>query len=149
MKPGDRATLRLDDYTPYLLNRAGSRIADSFTAETRRKGLTLSMWRVLAVLDDRGPVRLGDLAEATSIEVSTLSRLVQQMAGRGLLVRERDAGDQRAVTIRQSEAGRAAAAELIPLALDYERRALDGFEPGEVAQLKALLRRLYGNMAAM
>ena len=40
----------LDSYLPYLLNRAGARIAASFSEEVRPLGATLQMWRVLAAL---------------------------------------------------------------------------------------------------
>lgn len=149
MKPEAPPKLHLDEYTPYLLNRAGSRIAVAFTEEARRHGVSLSMWRVLAVLHDHGPLRLGDLAEATSIETSTLSRLVQQMTARGFVKRSRAADDLRAVKIRETDAGRAVTATLIPLALDYERRALAGFDETEIAELKGMLRRLFANMAGM
>ena len=43
----------LDDYLPYLLNRAGARIADAFGKVTRQHGISLQMWRVLAALHHR------------------------------------------------------------------------------------------------
>jgi len=69
----------LDSYLPYLLNRAGARIAASFSEEVRPLGATLQMWRVLAALRERDGRRMGDLSETTSIEVSTLTRLVDAM----------------------------------------------------------------------
>ncbi|ANK82355.1 MAG: hypothetical protein TEF_17320 [Rhizobiales bacterium NRL2] len=138
--------LHLDDYFPYLLNRAGSRIAEAFSAETRRRGVSLQMWRVLAAVNDRGPLRMGELSEATSIEGSTLTRLVQQMERKGLVERVRRDADQRVVRVVRTDAGRRIAAELIPLAMDYEARALEGLGAEEVARLKTLLRRVYANM---
>ena len=38
----------LDSYLPYLLNRAGARIATAFNDEVRPLGATLQIWRVLA-----------------------------------------------------------------------------------------------------
>lgn len=145
-RPERDQNLHLDDYFPYLLNRAGSRIAEAFGEETRRFGISLQMWRVLAAVNDRGPLRMGELAEATSIEASTLTRLVQQMEKRGVVERVRRDSDQRAVRVVQTEEGRRIAAELIPLAHDYEARALAGLGAEETAKLKALLRRVYANM---
>jgi DNA-binding MarR family transcriptional regulator len=87
----------LDAYLPYLLNRAGARIAASFSEEVRPFGATLQMWRVLAALRERDGRRMGDLSETTSIEVSTLTRLIDSMEGKGLVVRRRSAEDARAV----------------------------------------------------
>src|SRR5215471_18922974 len=89
----------LESYLPYLLNRAGTRIALSFSERIRPLGATLQMWRVLAALRERDGRRMGDLSETTSIEVSTLTRLVDNMEQKGLVARRRDAEDARAVTL--------------------------------------------------
>ena len=97
----------LDGYLPYLLNRAGARIATAFSEEVRPLGATLQTWRVLAALHERDGRRMGDLSETTSIEVSTLTRLVDDMEKKGLVARRRDAADARAVTLHV-DAGRPA-----------------------------------------
>ena len=86
----------LDGYLPYLLNRAGSRIATAFSEEVRSLGATLQIWRVLAALRERDGCRMGDLSETTSIEVSTLTRLVDGMERKGLVARRRGDVDARA-----------------------------------------------------
>ena len=43
----------LGSYLPYLLNRAGVRIATSFGEAVRPLGATLQIWRVLAALRER------------------------------------------------------------------------------------------------
>ena len=50
--------------------------------EFRKRGLTVSTWRVLAVLADRGVCGFGELAELTSIEPATLSRFVEALDAR-------------------------------------------------------------------
>src|SRR5208282_6365190 len=77
----------LASYLPYLVNRIGVRLAGAFGKELAAYGITLPMWRVLAALRHRGSQRVGRLAAATSIEVSTLSRLLAGMDRRGLVRR--------------------------------------------------------------
>jgi DNA-binding MarR family transcriptional regulator len=136
----------LDSYLPYLLNRAGTRIATAFSDEVRPLGATLQMWRVLAALRERDGRRMGDLSDTTSIEVSTLTRLVDNMEKKGLVARRRDAGDARAVLLHATPAGRRLTQRILPIAERYEAVALAGFSAGEAATLKAALRRLYANM---
>lgn len=133
-------------FVPYLLNRAGHRIADVFAPVLAEFDLTLPMWRVMASLRNDGPQRLGDLSQLTTIEVSTLSRLVGQMQERGLLSRERSGRDARAVTVSLTAEGEAITDRLIPAALHYERIALRGMSEAEVALLKRLLLQVYENM---
>jgi DNA-binding MarR family transcriptional regulator len=136
----------LDGYLPYLLNRAGARIATAFSEEVRPLGATLQTWRVLAALHERDGRRMGDLSETTSIEVSTLTRLVDNMEEKGLVARRRDAADARAVTLHAAPAGRRMTRIILPIAERYEKVALEGFSEAEAAVLKTALRRLFDNM---
>ncbi|WP_395713791.1 MarR family winged helix-turn-helix transcriptional regulator [Reyranella sp.] len=137
---------RLDSYLPYLLNRAGNRIATAFGEEVRPLGATLQMWRVLAALRERDGRRMGDLSATTSIEVSTLTRLVDTMETKGLVARRRAADDARAIVLQVTPAGRRLTQRIVPIAERYEQVALAGFSPAEAERLKAALRRLYSNM---
>ncbi len=136
----------LNSYLPYLLNRAGARIASAFSEEVRPLGATLQMWRVLAALREQDGRRMGDLSATTSIEVSTLTRLVDNMEKKGLVARRRDAGDARVVALHVTPAGRRLTQRIVPIARRYEIVALAGFNVAEAEILKAALRRLYANM---
>ena len=139
----------LKDYLPYLLNRAGARIATAFSEEVRPLGATLQTWRVLAALHERDGRRMGDLSEITSIEVSTLTRLVDGMEKRGLAVRRRDTSDARVVTLFVTASGRRMTQKILPIAQRYEKVILQGFSEAEAALLKAALNRVYDNMDAL
>lgn len=139
----------LDSYLPYLLNRAGARIAASFGEQVRPLGATLQIWRVLAALHERDGRRMGDLSVSTSIEVSTLTRLVDNMEKKGLVVRRRDGTDARAVVLCVAPAGRRLTQRIQPIAERYERVALEGFNASEADRLRDALRRLFDNMAAL
>ncbi len=136
----------LDGYLPYLLNRAGTRIATAFSEEVRPLGVTLQTWRVLAALHERDGRRMGDLSEVTSIEVSTLTRLIDNMEIKGLVSRRRDAADARAVTVHATPPGRRMTRMILPIAKRYEKVAIEGFSEAEVTVLKTALRRLFHNM---
>jgi DNA-binding MarR family transcriptional regulator len=139
----------LDSYLPYLLNRAGTRIATAFSEEVRPLGATLQIWRVLAALREQDGRRMGDLSGTTSIEVSTLTRLVDNMEQKGLVARRRDAEDARVVLLHITPAGRRLTQRILPIAERYEAVALAGFNASEAEALMAALRRLYANMDAL
>jgi DNA-binding MarR family transcriptional regulator len=140
----------LTRYLPYLVNRAGVRLAESFTAAIRAHGVGLQEWRVLAALRHRDGPRVSELAATTSIDVSTLSRLLGGMQKSGLVERRRpDNGDARVVTVHATPRARAIVETLVPMAQRYEAQALAGFTAAEIAALKAMLVRVYGNVAAL
>lgn len=139
----------LEQYLPYLLNRAGARIAGAFNAEMRQIGASLQVWRVLAALREQDGRRMGDLSKTTSIEVSTLTRLVDNMEKDGLVARRRDSGDARAISLHVTASGRRLTQRIVPIAERYEAVALKGFTAGETEVLRKALRRLYDNMDAL
>jgi DNA-binding MarR family transcriptional regulator len=138
----------LQAYLPYLLNRAARRIVAGFTEQIRPLGVGLTEWRVLAALLEGDAARIDALALATSIDASTLSRLVQRMAGDGLLLRTVSQQDRRAVAISLSSKGRDLAERIVPIALAWEGKMLGSLDPETTESLRQLLRRLDQNLAA-
>ncbi len=139
--------LELDDYLPYLVNRVGTIIAEQFGGEVLAEhSLSIAMWRVLAALAAQGSLRQIDLAGFTSIDTSTLSRLVSRLVGAGLVTRGRSASSNREVAVKLSGKGNALVARLIPLARQYEADAIAGLSREELLVLKRCLRRVFGNM---
>ncbi|MCB1534412.1 MAG: MarR family transcriptional regulator [Rhodoblastus sp.] len=134
-------------FLPYHINRTGVRLATAFGAELARHGLSVPMWRVLAALWQGGERKSADLIVDTSIEQSTLSRLVTTMEQRGMLTRRRSNHDARAVVVALTEEGRRVTKELIPYALRNERIALRGFSREEIDILLGMLTRIYDNAA--
>ena len=141
------AKLDLGDYLPYLVNRVGTIIADQFGAVALAPhGLSIAMWRVMAVLASAGQQRQIDLADLTSIDSSTLSRLVTRLVQIGIVTRTRSTSSNREVVVKLSAKGAAVVARLIPIAREYENVAITGLPPQELAVLKRCLRRVYDNM---
>jgi MarR family transcriptional regulator, organic hydroperoxide resistance regulator len=136
----------LAGYLPYLLNRVTREMVRKAEKEFRKRGLTVSTWRVLAVLADRGVCGFGELARLTSIEPATLARFVETLIRDRLIRRRRSTADGRAVTITLTEKGEAAFVETLPWALDVENRLTRKIAPEDVKRLKAMLKTLYGNI---
>jgi DNA-binding MarR family transcriptional regulator len=144
----DRIHLDLGNYLPYLLNRVGFALVESFTAEVLKDaGLSIDMWRVLAALSNNGGQRQVDLSEMTSIDVSTMSRLVSRLVRMDLVTRSRSQRSNREVVVALSAKGRASVRRLIPIAQELERKASAGLSAKELAEVKRLLTRMYGNLA--
>jgi DNA-binding MarR family transcriptional regulator len=137
----------LRDYLPYLLNRVGLAVTDAFAEALAEASLSVPSWRVLAVLLNEGTIRIGELAELTSIELSTLSRLISGLQRRGLVARKDAKEDARVVNVALTARGRAVVQRLLPAAVSLESRLVSGMPAGEIAELKRLLDKLYVNIA--
>jgi MarR family transcriptional regulator, organic hydroperoxide resistance regulator len=140
---------RLTKSFPYLLNRVGVRMGELFVRRIASYGVSLPMYRVLAALWETGDQRLSDLAAQTTVEVSTLSRLIGEMKRKGLVSRRRCADNERTVAINLTAKGRALAEELMPIAQHFEDVAVRDFSADEVARIKAVLAAVYSNLDAI
>ena len=142
-------SLKLDDYLPYLVNRIGAALVARFTTDTLSgHGLTIDMWRLLAALSNSGGTRQVDLAGMTSIEKSTVSRLVTKLVRAGLATRSPSRTSNREVVVRLSAKGQRLVRRLIPVALNLERMACANASSSDLSVTKRVLRRVYANLAA-
>jgi MarR family transcriptional regulator, organic hydroperoxide resistance regulator len=143
----DRVHLDLGNYLPYLLNRVGFALVESFTAEALKgAGLSIDMWRVLAALSNNGGQRQVDLSEMTSIDVSTMSRLVSRLVRMELVTRSRSKTSNREVVVSLSPKGKSLVQRLIPIALRLDRIASAGLPSADLMIVKRALRQMYRNM---
>jgi len=145
----NRPRLDFSEYLPYLINRVGWLLVVDFGQNTlARHRLSIAMWRILAVLANDDGQRQIDLAARTSIDVSTLSRVVTRLVRMGLVTRTRSATNNREVIVRVSPKGAAMLARVIPHAIALERIAIDGVPAKDLAVVRRSLRRMYQNLAA-
>jgi len=144
-----RPHLDLANYLPYLINRVGFALVESFTADAlKANGLSIDMWRVLAALSNNsGGQRQVDLSGMTSIDASTMSRLVSRLVRVGLVTRSRSETSNREVVVALSGKGRALVQRLIPIAQALERKASGGLSAKELVVVKRLLSRMHQNFA--
>jgi DNA-binding MarR family transcriptional regulator len=111
--------------------------------------VTLPMYRVMAALWESSDQRLGDLAAMTSIEISTLSRLIGTMKRKGLVTRTRLKDNARTVAINLTTKGKAQVEELIPIAVHFEEVAVRDFSAKGVTDLKTTLEEIYRSLGTL
>ena len=141
------SAVRLDDFLPFLVNRVGPPVEAGFAEPLRRAGITLPMWRAMAVVLNDGPQRLNDLAARISLPLSSTSRLVSEMVAAGHLSRVRSAEDGRAVHLDLTRTGRIIALGVAGSAARYETHMTRDFTAAEAAELKRLLKKLHDGLA--
>jgi DNA-binding MarR family transcriptional regulator len=106
--------------------------------------LTSSQYDLLCPLLDAGdaPLGLRELARAAGVSAPTATRMIDGLAARGLVTRDRSADDRRAVRIALTGAG-AAAVEDRRERMHARRRALfDQLSPSERRAAAKVLARL-------
>ncbi|MEL0141400.1 MAG: MarR family transcriptional regulator [Acidimicrobiaceae bacterium] len=146
MAPG---TGFLDDYLPYLLRRADQTLSEAFYAVLTESGVARSEWRVLAVLEELGPLSVLDLTDAALSPQPTVTHAVRRLEARGLVTRTAGATDRRQRIVAITEEGAALTRRLISAARRLETAALADLGGGEdlVEPLRRLISSLEGARA--
>jgi DNA-binding MarR family transcriptional regulator len=134
---------RLADFLPYLMSVTTNAVSDMIAGEYRaRFGLKIPEWRVMAVLGDAGAQTQRSLVGATRMDKVAVNRACKVLEDRGLVARSPNADDGRSHHIELTAAGQAVHGEIMPLALDMERRLFASLSASELKDFKALLARI-------
>jgi DNA-binding MarR family transcriptional regulator len=139
-------TYKLTTSMPYLVARLGVRMGSLFSRRLASYDLTLPMYRVLAALSEKPGQKLGELSAMTTVELSTMSRLIGTMRARRLVSRHRPAGNERAVQIDLTEHGAEMAALLRAEAEHYEEVAVSTLTATEIDVLRRTLIQMFDSL---
>ncbi len=135
--------LVLEAFLPYRLsilsNTVSGRIAKSYA---ERFSLTVPEWRVMAVLGRFPGLTAGEVTERTAMDKVQVSRAVARLLKTKRIERRVVDGDRRARHLFLTGEGRGVYSEIVPLALDYERRLAASLSAADRVQLEKLLAKL-------
>jgi MarR family transcriptional regulator for hemolysin len=113
-----------------------------FEARLAEAGGSLSVWAILSALE-LGPCRSQhQLAGELHIEGPTLTRQLDRLEADGLITRQRDLGDRRAVRVETTEAGRKLYERLLKVAIATDAELREGLSEREVETLRGLLTKV-------
>ena len=137
------ALLDLDQFLPYRLSRLSNRISQQIASTyVERFDLSVTEWRVMAVLGRFPGLSANEVAERTAMDKVAVSRAVARLVEGGRLRRDVAEDDRRRSVLRLSAAGRRIYEQVAPEVLATGSRLLGALEPGEQRQLIALLEKL-------
>lgn len=136
----------LSNYAPYLMNRIMGRYNASLREEMSQLGLTTPKMRALAVLSVVEAPLIRELAVFAVTDPSTLSRALDQLQSDGLIRREADAADSRAVRVIITEAGRATFDTLWPQMAAANARMFRGISEDERRAFVGTLHKMLANI---
>lgn len=137
------ATLDLQRYFPYRLARLAEQVSIA-VAEVygHRFSLSRQEWRILAALGARPVLPTKEIGRLTTLDKMNVSRAVQSLEARGIVMRTRDPEDGRERIVALTSAGRALYRKIVPYALAREASLLAVLTREEIATLDTVMRKL-------
>ena len=137
----------LSQFLPYQLSITSNAVSGRIAQEYRQHfGLSVPEWRVMAVLGDSGPLTQRELTQRTLMDKVAVNRACKVLEERGLAARTPNVQDGRSHHLGLTETGTTMYGQIMPLALEMERRVFTGFTADEMAQFRALLERVRGQV---
>jgi DNA-binding MarR family transcriptional regulator len=101
-----RPTSHLEDHLGYWLRKLSNQVSSAFAQRLDRYNVSVANWVVLRVLLENEPLALKDIVSRVGVDQGALSRMVERMVDRGLVVRKESPNSRREVAISLSEEGR-------------------------------------------
>ena len=138
----DRDPLALEEQVCFALAVASREVVASYRSVLEPLGLTHPQYLVMLALWEHESVSGRELSRLLQLDPGTLSPLLKRLEASGLLLRRRNAQDERALAVTLTEKGRALRqrAEQIPAAVV----ARLGIEVTELQALHQSLSRVIG-----
>lgn len=143
----EHAPLQLEHFLPYRLsilsNTISQAIADDYQ---RRYDISVTEWRVMAVLARFDGLSAREVAERTAMDKVAVSRALARLVEAGRVSRAIHDDDKRRSVLSLTEAGWAMHDEVAPMARAREREVLARLDAEECAWLTRILDKLMDGM---
>jgi DNA-binding MarR family transcriptional regulator len=105
-------------------------------------GIGIPEWRVIATLGQFGRMTARDIGAHSRMHKTTVSRAVTQLEAKGFVKREANRADMREAFLSLKPRGREMYEDLVPTALAFAARVMDGLGPDERNALDRLITHL-------
>ncbi len=130
----------------YLMNRAYAALARAADRRTKAEGdVSLAQHGVLFALTMEDGLTVSALAKMLSMGKPSVSGMVDRMAARGLVRREKDAGDGRMVRVFLQAEGAALVARTNPVVKEMNAALLAPFDATEQDVIRRFLKHVAEN----
>ncbi len=137
-----------DDSIGYLIKRVRSMLSNAVEreiADSADADVTYEQWGVLvAILRERGDTA-ADLARVLDCDTGSMTRMLDRLEAKGLILRTRSTDDRRRVRLELTASGKKKAERLVKAIVQVLNRHLDGFDVAELELFKGFLRRMLAN----
>ena len=139
----EHAPLQLEHFLPYRLSILSNTISQAIASDyQRRYDISVTEWRVMAVLARFDGLSAREVAERTAMDKVAVSRALARLVESGRVSRSIHDDDKRRSVLGLTEAGWTMHDEVAPMARAREREVLAKLDADERAWLQRILDKL-------
>jgi MarR family transcriptional regulator, transcriptional regulator for hemolysin len=130
-----------------LLATTSKAVGRAFNGALAAQGGSIPIWLILNALKGERPRSQLELARAVGIEGPTMTRHLDGLERAGLVERQRDPVDRRAVQVQLTRAGHALHGRLLKAVIAFNRQLRTEVSNDDIETLRRVLGRLRENVA--
>jgi DNA-binding MarR family transcriptional regulator len=139
----EHAPLELERFLPYRLSILSNTVSQAIAREYQQRfDLSVTEWRVMAVLARFDTLSAREVAERTAMDKVAVSRALAGLVASGRVIRRIHSGDKRRSVLRLSASGWKIHDAVAPLARAQERKLLARLNVEEQTWLDQILSKL-------
>jgi homoprotocatechuate degradation regulator HpaR len=124
---------------PMSLLRAREVVMKKFLPTLKEHGLTSQQWRVIRALEEVEWLDISELSKHCYLLMPSLSRIIQNLDGRGIVSRKPVPGDQRRSAISLTSEGRKLFSTVAPKSVERYEHIAEKYGAGKLELLYELL----------
>jgi DNA-binding MarR family transcriptional regulator len=132
----------LEDHVGYWLRYVSNYVSFAFQKKLEVLNVTVAEWAAMRQLYDLGTTSPSILAQAMGMSRGTVSRLLERLVSKGLVVRELDSADRRYQTINLSEKANALVPQLALIADENDKAFFSHLTDEQRCSLIELIREI-------
>jgi DNA-binding MarR family transcriptional regulator len=141
-------TYAAEDSVGYLIAVLRTRQFRALDVEFSKFGFTAAQWPILRMVADGETPTAADLCRHLSYDTGSMTRMLNRLEQKGVIVRVPSAADRRVVQLKITPAGRRMHRKLRQAAIRVLNHLVRGFSPLEIHQLHEQLVRMHANLEA-
>ncbi|PMS38159.1 DNA-binding MarR family transcriptional regulator [Trinickia symbiotica] len=145
MRHYTKATFNVTESVGFQLVRARNLIIAEMDGALKEFDISSQQMGILLVLRRKLATTPFEMSKMLGMDTGLMTRMLDKLEAKGLLVRSRDQQDRRVVNLSLTKDGTAVADQVPEVAVEVLNARLKAFTKDEVAELRRLLHKFAGD----
>ena len=136
----------IEESVGYMIRQAQLALHRTIDSKMAALDLTAMQWGPLLLIGHGKARTAADLSRCGGVETSTMTRMLDRLESKGLIIRKRSESDRRVIFLELTDEGKRLVSEVPNLLAESLNQHLCGFNQQELDTLKSLLKRFTVNI---
>ena len=138
----------IKESTGYWLRETYNTVSENLQKKFDQYDVSVAQWPILYSIYDESCNTPAELAEHLNLNRSAITRLLDRLEKKGLVIRVSSTEDKRSVFVELSQSGLSIVQKLAEIARETNNRILSGLSAQEIKTFDGILKKITSNALA-